>query len=60
MRTQIRHLLPYAVLACAVGTLTDSLQAQDDEITWLGSYREAVQQARQTEKPILVEFRCEA
>jgi len=54
----MRKLLPYAALACAA--VTSTLFAQDDEITWLGSYREAVQQARQTQKPILVEFRCEA
>ncbi len=56
MRT--RNLLPYAALACAA--LAGPLPADDDEITWLGSYREAVQQARQSQKPILVEFRCEA
>jgi hypothetical protein len=36
------------------------LAAQDDGIQWLGSYREALQQAKQTRKPIFVEFRCEA
>ncbi len=60
MRTQIRHLLPYAILASAVASLAGPLQAQDDEITWLGSYRDAVQQARRTQKPIFLEFRCEA
>ena len=54
----MRNFLPYAALACAA--ITGPLQGQEDEITWLGSYREAVQQARQTQKPILVEFRCEA
>ena len=34
--------------------------AQDDGIVWLGNYREALQQARQTRKPLFVEFRCEA
>jgi hypothetical protein len=36
------------------------LAAQDDTVPWLGSYREALQQAKQARKPILVEFRCEA
>lgn len=31
-----------------------------DSIEWLGSYREGLQRARQTGKPLLVEFRCEA
>ena len=56
MRT--RNLLPYAVLACAA--LTGPLRADDNEITWLGDYQEGVRLARQTQKPILVEFRCEA
>jgi hypothetical protein len=34
--------------------------AQDDAIQWLGSYRDAVQQAKASHKPIFVEFRCEA
>ena len=37
-----------------------AMAAQDDPIQWLGSYREALQQAKQTRKPIFVEFRCEA
>lgn len=48
------------LLACTVGSITGPLRADDNEINWLGDYREAVQQARQTQKPILVEFRCEA
>ena len=54
----MRNILPYAALALTA--VTSPLLAQDDEITWLGSYREAVHQARQSGKPILVEFRCEA
>jgi hypothetical protein len=53
-----RNLVAITALTCAA--FSSPLRADDDEITWLGSYREAVQQARQTEKPILVEFRCEA
>jgi hypothetical protein len=34
--------------------------AQDDGITWLGNYQEALRQSRQTQKPIFLEFRCEA
>ena len=32
----------------------------DDGITWLGDYGEAIHQAKQTNKPIFLEFRCEA
>ena len=42
------------------GALAVSLQAQDDSINWLGSYQEALRQAKETGKPIFVEFRCEA
>ena len=36
-----------------------SLHASDD-INWLGSYSEGRRVARETGKPLLVEFRCEA
>ena len=50
----------YILLACALGFATLGLQAQDNEIHWLGDYREALRQAKQTQKPIFLEFRCEA
>jgi len=50
----------YMVLACAVGFGTLGLQAQDNEIHWLGDYKEALQQAKESGKPIFLEFRCEA
>jgi hypothetical protein len=55
----MRHplLLLWAILAGAIGV---SLAAQDDSINWLGSYREALRQAKETGRPIFVEFRCEA
>jgi hypothetical protein len=43
------------VLACSV-----SGRAQDGDIEWLLSYREALRVAKTTHKPMLVEFRCEA
>jgi hypothetical protein len=36
------------------------LFAGDDSIPWLGDYREALRQARETRRPIFMEFRCEA
>ena len=39
---------------------TASLSAEDISIPWLGDYREALRQARETRKPIFMEFRCEA
>ena len=49
-----------AVLACAVGSIAGLLYAEDKSIDWLGDYREALRQAKQTRKPLFVEFRCEA
>jgi hypothetical protein len=58
MRIRERHL--YALLAFLLGFVTIQLQAQDNEINWLGNYREALRQAKQDNKPIFLEFRCEA
>lgn len=48
------RLIIYAVLACA------PLLADDGGITWLSDYKEGIRLARQTHRPMLVEFRCEA
>jgi hypothetical protein len=47
-------------LALAAGLAIGLSQAQDDGINWLGDYQEALKAARETGKPIFVEFRCEA
>jgi hypothetical protein len=44
------------VLACSLS----GLRAQDGDVEWLPNYREALQVAKTTHKPLLVEFRCEA
>jgi len=46
--------------ACLLILAALPLQAQDNEITWLGNYRDALRQAKQDNKPIFLEFRCEA
>ena len=55
MRT--RNLLPtlfgFFLATVAVPTLAQ------DEIRWLDNYREAIQEAKRTQKPIFLEFRCE-
>ena len=43
-----------------MASFTSPLQAQDDGLHWIGDYREALQLAKQTQKPIFLEFRCEA
>lgn len=46
--------LPFALLALALPVC-----AQDDELNWIDNYRDALKQARETGKPIFLEFRCE-
>jgi len=33
--------------------------AQDNEIRWLDNYRETIEEAKRTQKPVFLEFRCE-
>jgi hypothetical protein len=46
-------------VAFVAGCLAAPLAAQDDGLAWLGDYREAIKQAKETNKPIFLEFRCE-
>jgi hypothetical protein len=55
-----RRIGRYAVLACALGFAAYCTPADDRNITWLGNYREALRQAKESRKPLFVEFRCEA
>jgi hypothetical protein len=48
------------VLACLAGFAGRSAPAADDGLNWLGDYKEALRQAKETGKPIFLEFRCEA
>src|SRR5215211_6389613 len=34
--------------------------AQEDTVTWLDNYQQAIQEGKRTQKPIFLEFRCEA
>jgi uncharacterized protein YyaL (SSP411 family) len=56
----IRERSLYVVLAYLLGFAGILLPAQDNEVNWLGNYQEALRQARQENKPIFLEFRCEA
>ena len=46
------------LLALSLSAL--SIHADDQSIAWRGDYRAALREARETGKPLLVEFRCEA
>jgi hypothetical protein len=32
---------------------------QDDTVDWLNNYKEAIAEAKRTQKPIFLEYRCE-
>jgi len=59
MEMQKRVCFLYAVLLYVAGSMAGPLLAQD-EIPWLDNYREALREAKRTQKPIFLEFRCEA
>jgi hypothetical protein len=44
------------LLACA----SMGVRGQDQFINWRTDYRAALQEARQAQKPVFLEFRCEA
>jgi hypothetical protein len=55
---QNRNVILCAVVACVVGAVVGPSLAQD-EIHWFYNYSEAIQEAKRTQKPIFLEFRCE-
>ena len=59
MKTQKQNCILYAILACVVASVVGPLLAQDEEIYWLENYSEAIREAKRTQKPIFIEFRCE-
>lgn len=48
--------LPASVMCLA---LSVPLAAQEETIDWFSNYKEAVQEAKRTQKPIFLEYRCE-
>ena len=59
MRTRYRQLVRHLALAGAVASLPGLLRSQNGGVHWHDNYRAALQEARQTGKPIFLEFRCE-
>ena len=58
MKTYNRKTAAHALLACLV-CLFCPAPAQVDRLDWLSDYDEAIREARRTQKPIVLEFRCE-
>ena len=59
MRTPKGDLALHAALACIVLSTGAAARGQDNRIEWLNNYRDALQEAKRTQKPIFLEFRCE-
>lgn len=51
----------FAVLAGLMSLgLSFPLLAEEDTVEWLSNYKDAIQEAKRTQKPIFLEYRCEA
>ena len=46
--------------ALALFLFAGSITAQEEGIQWLDNYAKAIEEAKRTQKPIFLEFRCEA
>ncbi len=55
MRKGISNLVLFAALAWAGAAV-----ASPDEIQWLDNYKDALREAKRTQKPVFLEYRCEA
>jgi hypothetical protein len=59
MHTRWRFVLG-AILSLSVFSAAPLLAQDEDTIDWFDNYEKAVQEAKRTNKPIFLEFRCEA
>jgi len=57
MRVQIQR---WALLACVALPSLGFFLPQNEGIVWLENYGEALRQAKESHRPIFLEFRCEA
>ena len=48
-----------ALLLCVIFFFAASALAQEDGLTWLDKYDDAIKESKRTQKPIFLEFRCE-
>ncbi len=55
------RLFKFAVIAGLMSLVSSfPLLAEDDTVEWLSSYKDAIREAKRTQKPIFLEYRCEA
>jgi hypothetical protein len=48
--------IPASVICLAFSA---PLKAQEETIDWFSNYKDAIQEAKRTQKPIFLEYRCE-
>ena len=57
---QKRELALAILLACGLWSAAGVLRAEDDKLFWYSNYKEGLEDAKKTGKPIFLEYRCEA
>jgi hypothetical protein len=50
-------MIAYIVFLCLALSLP--LFSQEETLDWLDNYKQAIQEAKRTNKPIFLEYRCE-
>ncbi|MBK5295048.1 MAG: hypothetical protein JJE04_25650 [Acidobacteriia bacterium] len=58
-RMPIFEFTRFLLFACVAWTLACPLFGQEDGLRWFNNYKEALQEAKRTGKPLFLEFRCE-
>jgi uncharacterized protein YyaL (SSP411 family) len=48
-----------ALVASVLSSSTALLRAHDEGLQWFDNYKAAIEEARRTQKPIFLEYRCE-
>jgi hypothetical protein len=54
-----REIFLSVVLIAGWLAMASRYSAHGDDIRWIDNYREAIQEAKRTGKPVFLEFRCE-
>ena len=54
-----RQCLIFYLVLLAMQTVTYLDAEQSNPISWFDNYNEALEEAKRTQKPIFLEFRCE-
>jgi hypothetical protein len=53
------RFMKISVSASLLWLMSLPMLAEDNTVTWLSNYTEAIEEAKRTQKPIFLEYRCE-